>query len=141
MNQIKRAKPEESRDVLQKLEEEFSITFPEDAAAFLLANSRGIPVKSTFQLGGFRCHLERFLSASLSNRLNLYTAAVLMHENMPESILLPFAGNGMGDFYCIRFLDGQAHKIVLWRHETYEEQVLCDRFEQLLEAMDLAVAQ
>lgn len=138
MNLIRRTKPVTERTVFQQLHAAFSASFPPEAEAFLMKNSRGCPERRTFRANGREYHLSRFLSASAADELNLYSAAVMLQENMPEPLLLPFAGNGFGDYYCMAFQNGQSAGILFWDHEEGTTTLLFERFSLLLQAMELA---
>ena len=138
MNQIQRAKPVTERTIFQRLSAEFSAAFPPEAEAFLMKNGRGCPDRHVFRAKGREYHLSRFLSASAADELNLYSAAVMLQEDTPEPLMLPFAENGFGDYYCLGFEGGKPVGVLFWDHEEGTADLLFEQFSELLQAMDLA---
>lgn len=138
MNQIELAEPITEREIFQQLRAEFSVSFPPEAEAFLMKNSCGCPEQCVFRAKGREYHLSRFLSASAADEFNLYSAADMLQEDTPEPLMLPFAENGFGDYYCLGFEDGEPVGVLFWDHEEGTADLLFEQFSELLQAMDLA---
>ena len=79
--------------------------------------SRGVPARKELLVQGRELLVTRFISADLSDTVNLLSMAEMFNEEDDADFWLPFAENSLGGYYCLRF-EQKEESGVFWWQET-----------------------
>ena len=139
MNTIKLAKSVEKTETIQQIQDLYGIEFPVDIISFLKKNSRGIPNKKDFLINNKKYFLTAFVSVSAVDRVNILKLTNQLNSELKEKLYVPFAMDGVGNFYCIEYIFKKLNHIVFWDMEIDMISKVCDSFGDLLEVMNLKV--
>ena len=139
MNTIKLAKSVEKTETIQQIQGLYGIEFPVDISSFLKENSRGIPNKKDFFVNNKKYFLTTFVSISSVDRVNILTLTKQLNSELKEKLYIPFAMDGVGNFYCVEYISKKLNHIVFWDMEIDMISNVCDSFGDLLEAMNIKV--
>lgn len=137
MNTVKLAKPVEKMETIHQIEELYGIQFPLDISNFLKKNSRGIPNKKEFLIDNKKYFLAGFVSVSSIDRVNILKLTNQLNAEMKEKLYIPFAMDGVGNFYCVEYITKKFKRIVFWNTEIDVISNVCDSFSDLLKAMNI----
>lgn len=117
MNNIiwKRVKPLIKSNIIDKFEEDYEITLPENLKEFIIANNGGRPSLDIFKtLDGKEVELKSLLSFNEDDTENIYNVIEYFKGQFNGNIL-PIAMEPSGDYFCI---DLTKNSIVYWNHEN-----------------------
>lgn len=137
MNHIRLAKKVETDMVFARIEKEYEVRIPFEICEFLKRNSRGIPKEKSFLINNKEYLLSGFISVDEKDKTNLISVASrLMKEKDMESIL-PFATDGFGNYYGIKFDEGFPAEIVFYEAEKGRISFVCNKFKDIIQALGL----
>lgn len=91
-----------SSDLLEKIEKQFSISFPREYKDLIGQYNAGIPDCKNFNVNKKKYQIERLISANLSDNPNIYTAMTWV-EQTPQSIIIPIALDILGNMIALNF--------------------------------------
>ena len=137
MNIIRLAKKVESDAVFARIEEEYEVSIPFEICEFLKTNSRGIPKEKSLVVNGKEYLLFGFVSVDEKDKINMISiASRLKNENGMKSVL-PFATDGFGNYYGIKFNEGFPTAIVFYEAENGKISFVCNEFREIIQALGL----
>ena len=117
------SKKKSSLKDIEKIEQEFKISLPEEYKSKILdlldINYSGSYI--SIPLLGKVTYREN-LSLNKKRKYNIYDIYGIV---IKDTRYFPFAETEFGDFYCIDLKD---NKIILWQHETDHTIKICDSF-------------
>ena len=134
MKQLYRNRAVGNTAVFTALRERFCISLSKPAMEMLCIISRGVPARKELLVQGRELLVTRFISADLSDTVNLLSMAEMFNEEDDADFWLPFAENSLGGYYCLRF-EQKEESGVFWKNEDEMYKVAGDlkAFLQLLE--------
>lgn len=121
------SKKKSSLKDIEKIENEFNISLPEeykDQILELLDKDYSGSYISVPKLG--KVTYRENLSLNKKSKYSVYD---IYGITIQDTRYFPFAETEFGDFYCIDLKNG---KIVLWQHETEKTINICESFNHLL---------
>ena len=102
---------------VQKFERQRDLYLPDSFKAFLILTNGGVPVRPAFPINGWDNNpigvVQAFAGIGVSEPTDeLAYAYDLYRGGLPKGIV-PFAGNGGGDYVCLDLRNG-GEKVVFW---------------------------
>lgn len=135
MKQLYRNRAVGSTAIFTTLRERYGITLSKQEMAMLCIISRGVPIRKELLIQGRELLVTRFISADPSDAVNLLSMAEVFNNEDDADFWLPFAENGLGGYYCLRFEQKAENSGVFWKNkdEMYKVAEDLKAFLQLLE--------
>ncbi|MBE5872330.1 MAG: SMI1/KNR4 family protein [Lachnospiraceae bacterium] len=120
-----------TKEIIEKVETDLSIIFPEDFIRIIEKCDRGYPIPNKIEIDGQEEILNNLVSF-LEDEESYILRIMRETEFFPSSKLIPVAEDPFGNYYCYLLKD-KAFKIVFWNHEDITKlKFVCNSFEELL---------
>ena len=135
-------KDEITREVVEKVENELNISFPEFYAKCILKNHGAQPEENMFDFeereGAVFGSLLHFNLNEKNNILEVYDD---VKDRLPD-LVYPFAEDPAGNLICFDYRENEEPDVVFWDHEQAQLEdedaaisYICDSFEELLDQL------
>ncbi len=106
-------------DLLETIEEQFSIVFPCEYKDLIRQYNAGIPNRKFFSIEQTVFEIDRFISANPTDSPNIYNAMNWVQQTA-SSVIVPIALDTTGNMISIVF-DADTYQIILISFETGNE--------------------
>lgn len=125
-----------SISMVEDVELEFRISFPEDFKRFIISHSGGCPLPHTYDFGEhYEAVLHNFLNFNKDERYNVLKTYKLIADRLLDKVY-PFAEDPFGNLICYDFRENHENpKIVFWDHEEDNKdnfKFICNSIDELL---------
>lgn len=134
MNNIiwKRVKPLMQLDSINKFEQEYEVTLPDNLKEFIIANNGGRPNLDIIKkLDGNEVEVNALLSFNKEDVENIYKVIDYFKGQFGGKIV-PIATEPSGDYFCINLNN---NSIVYWEHETNELSFIANNLDEFLNCL------
>lgn len=124
-------------EIVNSIEEVFTIQFPIDYIECVISNNGGYPKPDRFTIKENEEVFNNLINLNLQTEYNIIETYNNVKDRLVEKVI-PFADDPFGNLICFDYRKGNVPTIVFWEHEkAYKDKenaikYVCDSFTDLL---------
>lgn len=126
----RRVKPLQQMDAIERFEERYGLSLPEDLKASIKLSNGGRPTPNVFRLhDGSLVDVKVMLSYNEEDVENIFKVIDSFIEEYGGDVI-PFASDSGGNYYCI-----MKEQVVMWLHENNEFISVATSFSDFIDGL------